>query len=242
MRIKKHENLTKTNISKVIELLNPEGEAKPITKKEACSILNIAYNTKRLDTIIQEHLDDIERVSRMKAKLRGTPASDDEIKWVIRGYLGGENVSEIASRMYRSPAFVKAIIEKIGVPMKLADSDYEGIRSAMLPEQCVAEEFEEGELVWAIRKNSIAKIKYEITVEHQKNNAGYSGYHDPSKLVNYEEVYGAKMYRIDVIEKGDFSNTFFPHIEYGVRHSTQLAYDLGSLRHLEKYGVNLFDI
>ena len=239
MRIKKHENLTKANIAKVIELLEAD---KPITKKEACSILNITYNTTRLNNIIAEHKDDIERTAKMKAKLRGKPATEDDIKWVVSGYLSGENVSDIAQRMYRSPAFVKSIIERIGVPMKLADSDYEGIRSAMLPEQCVAESFEPGELVWAIRKNSVAKIVKEITIKHQQESAGYAGYHDPSKLVNYEEKYGAKMYHIHVIEKGDFSKTYFPHIEYGVRNSTQLAYDLGSLRHLEKYGVDLFNI
>ena len=219
MRIKKHENLTKTNISKVIELLNPEGETKPITKKEACSILNIAYNTKRLDTIIQEHLDDIERVSRMKAKLRGTPASEDEIKWVIRGYLGGENVSEIASRMYRSPAFVKAIIEKIGVPMKLADSDYEGMRNAMIPEQCVRDSFEIGERVWFAKRNKMA----EVLEEHTN--------------IDYEARYGCKCYKLWVLDPCDLSNTFFPWMN-GDRagfYGSALAYDLGSLRHIQEY-------
>ena len=54
MRTKKHENLTQANISKVIEYLNPKDGSKPITKKEACSILNIAYNTTRLGNIIAE--------------------------------------------------------------------------------------------------------------------------------------------------------------------------------------------
>ena len=77
MRIKKHENLTKANIAKVIELLEAE---KPITKKEACGILNITYNTTRLGNIIAEHKSDIERTAKMKAKLRGTPASESDIE------------------------------------------------------------------------------------------------------------------------------------------------------------------
>ena len=76
--------------------------------------------------------------------------------------------------MYRSPAFVKSIIEKIGVPMKLPEGDYEGRRTAMLPDQCVADKFEVGEVVWAIRKNYPAKIVREITVKHQAENAGYA--------------------------------------------------------------------
>ena len=44
-----HEKLTDSNIQHVIGLLNAKS---PITKKEACSILNISYNTTRLGTII----------------------------------------------------------------------------------------------------------------------------------------------------------------------------------------------
>ena len=47
-----HEKLTDTNIRHVMQLLDAES---PITKKEACSILNISYNTTRLKTIIEEY-------------------------------------------------------------------------------------------------------------------------------------------------------------------------------------------
>ena len=89
MRIKKHENLTKQSIAKVISLLEQD---KPITKKEACGILNITYNTTRLANIIAEHKQDIERTAKMKAKLRGTPATESDIKFVVQGYLSGDNV------------------------------------------------------------------------------------------------------------------------------------------------------
>ena len=160
----------------------------------------------------------------------------------MQGYLQGDNVSNIAQRIYRSPAFVKSIIERIGVPMKLPESDYEGIRNAMLPEQCVSDSFEEGEIVWAIRQNYPAIIKREITVQHQVENAGYACQGDPKKAVNYEEKYGAKMYLIYTIESTDLSNTFFPNLRFAGKYSTALAYDLGSLRHLEKYGVDVFNI
>ena len=220
MRIKKHENLTKANIAKVIDLLEAE---KPITKKEACGILNITYNTTRLGNIITEYKRDLEIAVKIKAKLKGTPASESDIKFVVQGYLSGDNVSNIATRIYRSPAFVKSIIERIGVPMKLPESDYAGKRSAMLPEQCVADSFEVGEIVWAIRKNYPAKIVREITPQHQVENAGYACEGDITKAVNYEEKYGAKMYLIYTIECTDFSNTFFPHLTYGGRYCCQLA-------------------
>ena len=234
-RAKSHENLTKANIAKVISLL--EGD-KPITKKEACGILNISYNTTRLGNILAEFKEDLERTARIKSKLRGKPAQEHEIQSIVQGYLEGDNVSGIATRIYRSPAFVKSVIERIGVPMKLPESDYEGIRSAMLPEQCVAESFEPNEIVWAIRKNYPAIVKHEVDVEHQFNNKGYAGYQDYSKCVNYEEKYGAKMYVIYTIEETDLSDTFFPWVKVGGRFSTQLAYELGSLRHLKQYGVS----
>ena len=69
MRIKKHENLTQANITKVISLLEPK-EGKPITKKEACAILNIAYNTTRLQKIIDEHKEMVEFRARRKHKTK----------------------------------------------------------------------------------------------------------------------------------------------------------------------------
>lgn len=239
MRVKKHENLTKANIAKVIELLEQD---KPITKKEACGILNITYNTTRLGKIIAEHKVDIDRTSRMKAKLRGKPATNDDIAFVVKRYVTGENISSIASSMYRSPAFVKSIIERIGVPMKLPEGDYAGRRNAMLPDQCVAEEFEVGEVVWAIRKNYPAKIIREITLEHQVASAGYACQGDITKAVNYIEKYGSRMYQIYTIESTDLSDTFFPHLRYAGKYCLQLACELGSLKHLEKYGVDIYNI
>ena len=54
------------------------------------------------------------------SKLRrgGKPASEDEIKQVVRGYTNGENVSKLAEGMYRSPAFCKNIITRLGIPEK----------------------------------------------------------------------------------------------------------------------------
>jgi len=239
LRIKKHENITKVNVAKVIGLLEAE---KPITKKEACSILNISYNTTRLGNIIDQHKEDLIRTMKMKAKLRGTPATDGDIKFVVQGYLQGDNVSNIAKRIYRSPAFVKAIIERIGVPMKLPESDHKAIREAMLPDQCMSESFEEGEIVWAIRKNYPAKVIREITPQWQVDHEGYNCQGDIKKACNYEEKYGAKMYLLYTIETTDLSDTFFPHLRYAGKYTLQLAYDIGSLRHLEKYGVDIYNI
>ena len=96
IKAKTHEKLTETNIAHVIELLSAE---KPITKKEACSILNISYNTTRLARIIQEHKETVEFRERRKAYNKGKGATEMEIKQVVNFYLDGSNVSDIAKSL-----------------------------------------------------------------------------------------------------------------------------------------------
>lgn len=64
-RVKKqeHEKITDANIKRVIGLLEA---SPPITKKEACEILGMSYNTTRLTKIIEEWKSD--RDYRVSAK------------------------------------------------------------------------------------------------------------------------------------------------------------------------------
>ena len=76
-RIKKHENLTEANLQHVISLLRAE---KPITKKEACSILNISYNTTRLNKLIEEHEETVRYRELRKAQNKGKGVTEAEKK------------------------------------------------------------------------------------------------------------------------------------------------------------------
>ena len=218
MRKKKHENLTQANITKVIELLNPTDGSKPITKKEACGILNIAYNTTRLGNIITEHHETMEFRAIRKAQNKGKAATKQEITTAVAMYLEGATVSDVAKSLYRSPAFVKGIIERIGVPQKLSMTDYEGRRNALLPEQCVAEEFKPEERVWAIRQNYPAIVQRELKPE-QAEERGY------------------KLYLVYTIEaqQEDLKDTYFPYLSFAGKNHAIAAYDMGSLRHLREY-------
>lgn len=219
MRTKKHENLTQANISKVIELLNPTDGSKPITKKEACAILNIAYNTTRLGNIISEYHEMAEFRALRKAQNKGKAATEAEIRDTVKMYLEGDNVSEIAKSLYRSPAFIKGIIDKLGVPQKLSHTDYEGRRNAILPDQCVAEEFEVGEKIWAVRENYPAIVQRELTTPEQAEEKGFRVY---------------LCYTIECTQE-DLKDTYFPYLEFAGKYSCLAAYDMGSLRHLRKY-------
>lgn len=216
VRKKREEKLSEANINKVIELLAAE---KPITKKEACEILHIAYNTTRLNKIIADHQETIEFRAKRKAQNKGKGVTEAEKVSIVKHYLEGANVSDIAKALYRSPAFIKAVIERMGVPQKLPDTDYQGIKESMIPEPCVAEEFEAGERVWSARGNCIAIVQKELT----------------STQTNYEEKYGSKMYHIWEIQMAECESPYFGLVRNAGHNATRLAYDLGSLKHLQQY-------
>ena len=218
-----HEKLTDANIQHVMGLLNAES---PITKKEACSILNISYNTTRLKTIIEEFVEQKEYRDRRKAANRGKPATKSEITSIVDSFINGTPISDISRFMYRSPGFIKNIVERVGVPRKRSKEERGGGHLAsFLPDECVAETFEEGEVVWSAFYDQAAMIQKEEVA------------------IDYEKKYGSKCYNIYVFEMVEWNPDMLVSGWIGERlggfHSSQLAYDLGSLKHLEAYGVNL---
>ena len=214
VRKKREEKLSEANINKVIELLAAE---KPITKKEACEILHIAYNTTRLSKIIADHNETLEHRARRKAQNKGKGVTEQEKRTIVKYYLEGSNVSDIAKALYRSPAFIKAVIERMGVPQKLPDTDYQGIRESMIPESCVAEEFEPNERVWSSQGNCIAVVKREVTKSHDF------------------EKHGSKCYLLWEIEMAECESPYFGLVRNAGHNAPRLAYNIGSLRHLQEY-------
>ena len=211
-RVKKksHEKLTDTNVQHVIDLLKDDD---PITKKEACSILNISYNTTRLANIIDEYYERLDYKNKRKAENKGKSAREDEIKRVVEDYLDGDSIMEIASHIFRSPSFVKGIIDRVGVPQR-ASVEQMKKGTPVLPEACIAEEFEVGEVVWCPQYNAAA----EVVKEH--------------KETYYENTYECRAYQVYVIKTSEFDQVFGFYAD-------QLAYDLGRLRHLEQYGIDV---
>jgi len=231
LKKKSHEKLTAQNIQHVISLLNPtSSQTKAITKREACSILNISYNTTRLDKIIEDYHEQKEYRSRRVSQNRGRPARPDEVQDIVKEYLSGENVSNIAKGLYRSPAFVKSILEKIGVPQR--PTKVEGRKQEYyLPEQCVADNFDEGEIVWSATHHAPAVIDKKLSKEHQDSKAGL-------QTVDYVSKYGSDCYSIYVRQKPS-TEDMWDMPEVGGFYAFALAYDLGKLKHLEEYGVDL---
>ena len=168
---KDHEKLTDSNISKVIGLL---GASPPITKKEACEILNISYNTTRLNKIIESFKEDQELIKRMKAKKRGRPADNSEIKYIIEAYMEGVALSDIAKSNYRSVAFIKSIIERVGVPTRPTGDDKYKVE--YLPDECVSDDFIPNEIVWSAKYHAACRIIKKLPDEKYRDKYNCSCY------------------------------------------------------------------
>ena len=119
------ELMTDANIAKVIRLLEPQEEGKkPITKKDACAILGMSYNTTRLGTIIEDYKQKQARTAQRKSELRGKPVTQEEKVYIISEYLGGETVDAISKMTYRSSRFIKDVLESNSVPIRVPGSSY----------------------------------------------------------------------------------------------------------------------
>lgn len=154
------ELMTPANISRVIRLLEPTEEGvKPITKKDACQILGMAYNTTRLGTILEDFKKAQARDAKRRAELRGKPASREDIVYIISEYLNGEPIDAISKMTYRSAGFIKRVLEDNAVPIRVPGSSY--FRPELIPEGAVRERFRIGEVVYSARYDSVARIETE---------------------------------------------------------------------------------
>lgn len=211
---KDHENLTDSNIEKVIAGLNA---TPPITKKQACIDLNITYNTTRLARIIEEYQESKARDKKLRDANRGKPAQNHEIKYTIEQYLEGTPMGEIANSLYRNNAFVKKIIEDVGVPTRGVGETYMDYNP--LPEQCIADSFDPEEYAWSSKYSAPCIIDKEI-----------------SRSVDNE----SKVYRIYVLEPYEEpAEMYFKKVGKAGFYANQPAHELGKLDHLKQYGIDI---
>ena len=150
------ERLDDASMEKVIAALEQE---KPITKKAACEMLAIAYNTTRLGTLIEKYKEAKARDSARRAKLRGTPATAEEITYVIQEYLEGSTIDALTKSTFRPANFIKHILEKYSVPIRATSHDY--FKPELIPEGAMRDRFPIDEKVYSARYDSMAVIEAE---------------------------------------------------------------------------------
>lgn len=150
------ERLDDASMEKVIAALEQE---KPITKKVACEMLAIAYNTTRLASLIEKYKEGKAREAARRAALRGKPATQDEIVYVIQEYLEGSTIDAITKSTFRPANFVKHILEKNSVPIRASSHDY--FKPELIPEDASRQRHTVGEVVYSARYDSTARIEAE---------------------------------------------------------------------------------
>lgn len=153
IRVKEGEDLSETKIAEVIELLHRD---KPVTKKEACAMLNIAYNTTRLGNIIDQYNETIEFRNKRKKELKNAPLSDIEISEIISTYLETGNLSEIAESTFRSTTVIKKVLNKYHIPLRSSEYDY--FNPPPLDLEAIHNDYAKNDLVYSARYTQPALI------------------------------------------------------------------------------------
>ena len=163
VRTKDTENLTRENLKKVITLLSAE---KPITKKAACEMLNISYNTARLDKIIADFKDKEVFRKEQRNKKRGTSLSKDEYQIIAESYLVDSSpILSIAERLYRSTDVINDALEEMGIPKR--QKSYSYFNPQIIPDDAVREQFDIGETVWSAKYESIAEVAELVQIHEE---------------------------------------------------------------------------
>lgn len=152
------EKLTDANLQRVISLLAGE---KPITKKAACEILGITYNTTRLQTLIDEYKAKMESRRIQRDKKKGTSATKQEMQSIVVDYLKeSRSITEIAEGLFRSANFVKNVLDRCGVPIRSSEHDYH--HPPLIPDSSICEDYMVGDVVYAVRYSSLATVRGEF--------------------------------------------------------------------------------
>ena len=153
---KDNEKLDDASLERVIKYLAEKGA----TKKAACQMLNISYNTTRLDRLIETYKEKKIKDAERRLEKRGTPASKEETSFIITEYLEGVTVDSISRSLYRGVSFIHNVLEFYGIPKRNSSPDY--FHPTLIPEISMADTFEPGETVYSARYDCLARVVKEV--------------------------------------------------------------------------------
>lgn len=226
------------------------------TKKAACELLGIAYNTKRLDTLIQEWKDNQDLAARMRKEKRRQACTPQELVNMIEDYLDGASFDEMSKRFYRSTAYIKHKLELSGALIR-CNTSVSPLKPPMLPDECVLLEedfrprvrieFEvetqaqyDAKLQQLIAENEwdkanvmevysrTSKFDTKRAVDYRGELVWLPGYQCLGEIIKEVPTKcGCKAYRIFIFKDDRHQYVNIP------------AWDIGSLRHLVALGVDV---
>lgn len=126
------------------------------TKKKSCEILGVS-NNKTMVRLIEEHIARKENDRIMRRKVRRQPIMQrDVVNW-ITDYLQGDTFGELSERYYRSQAVIKDRIEAAGALLRVNEK-INPLDPPLLPDQCMADSFEVGEIVWSAKYGCAVEV------------------------------------------------------------------------------------
>lgn len=196
VRVRKGENLTKTTIEEVISKLD---SSNPITKKAACGILNIPYNTSRLDNIIKDHKEKVAFSKLRRKQLRNKPIDATDKKYIIKEYLKGTPLSTISEYTFRSVGVIKRLLDKYDLPERQSEINYNN--PVLLPFNSIKDNYSKDDLVFSARYNCIAVIDkqsktdethgrtYRLWVFGTHNCFAYQPYYELANLTHIQKEF-----------------------------------------------------
>jgi hypothetical protein len=88
------------------------------TKKFVCEFLGIAYNTKKLDSIIEEFHKRLEREANLKKAAKTKIFTKQEKEAIAKQYLAGAAQSTLATEYFISPQRIKNILIETNTPIR----------------------------------------------------------------------------------------------------------------------------
>lgn len=194
IRKKADELLSEQNIERVISMLEAE---KPITKKDACSILHISYNTTRLNKIIEEYKAAIKQRIEMRKRFRNKPLSNDDLKEIISTYITGDSLADIANTTFRSIALIKRVLTQYHIPLRDSSIDY--FNPIEVPIEAMADDYVKDDLVFSARYNQPACIMKKLKPEiyriwlYKDNQFAIQPYYELLDLRHVQNELGVKI-------------------------------------------------
>lgn len=130
------------------------------TKKNQCEILGIAYNTKRLDTLLEDYTAAKEHRLMMRKRVRKQAVTEADIAdWALM-YLQGSSLSDIAESYYRTTGMVRSKLEEIGVWGLMSNETVSPLNPPMVNDELMSEDFEIDEIVFVPGYKTVGIIKH----------------------------------------------------------------------------------
>ena len=144
IKVRDGEDLSDSNIERVIDALTG---TTPCTKKAACDMLRISYNTKRLDSIIENYNEKKTYAKEMRKVMRSKAITKADVVDIIFSYLNGSALTDISDNTFRGQSVIKRVLNKYNVPLRDSSTGY--FNPAYVEES--SEDYKKDDLVFAAR-------------------------------------------------------------------------------------------